>query len=770
LLNFQNSGMNTVQDSKDVINFSKIGKEYASKWYVFAICVVVCVALAWFYGKISPQPYEVKANLLITNDGGSDGGGLSALLGQSANVHDEFFSVGSHSVLKDVARELSLNKVHRTRKGFMQYDFNYRNYPVDVECAPALPDTLRSVLLFTVKVDKKGKADVKASCKGEEFARVKNAAFPVKMQTPYGDFTIVKTDNFVDGKSLKTKIALMGYDDAAEEVAHNVEFDIPSRKASIISMCYPTPYVSYAKDVLNCIIATYNQRGLDEKNVHNRKSLDFIDSRLALLGQELVGSEENIENFKKNNGIVDMRADVEYQMTKKGQLEQLLVTAETELQIVKMVRDFISDPANQRELVPATLAGSVQGNGTDNFIGTYNNLILKRIELQQNAHSGNAALAAIDTQIDAMRKNLLSTINKSYESTQLKVNELRSQMGTAENELGNVPSRERAYRDIVRQQSIKEKLYVYLLQQREQTHLILANSQFKGQVIDEAYAVNDPLGLSTKMKMLIGFIVGVLLAAVGLYVRGLFRNKFSTRDELEDLTSIPVLGEMSNVRSGETLVVRSGGSTSAAELFRLIRTNLQFMLGASGSKVVLLTSSTSGEGKSFIAINLASSLALLGKKVVLVGLDIRKPKLQEYLGLPASHGFTEYVAGDTLSVNDIICRNANDVKGLDVITAGPICPNPSELLYMSKVETFFSYLREHYDYIIVDSAPVGLVSDTFTLAKYADATVYVCRVNYTTKSDIRFANTLYSEGRLKNLSLVVNGTSAHKTYGYGDNK
>ena len=762
--------MNTVQDSKDVIDFSKIGKEYASKWYVFAVSVVVCVALAWFYGKVSPQAYEVKANLLITTDRGSDGGGLGALFGQRANVHDEYFSVGSHSVLKDVARELSLNKVHRTRKGFMQYDFNYKNYPVDVECAPMLPDTLRSVLLFSVNVNKNGKVNVKATCKGEKFANVDNAVFPVMMHTPYGDFKIVKTDNFVEGKSLKTKIALMSYDDAAEDVARNIDFEIPSRKASIISMCYPTPYVNYAKDVLNSVIAIYNQRSLDEKNVHNRKSLEFIDSRLELLGKELVGSEENIENFKKDNGIVDMRADIEYQMTKKGQIEQLLVAAETELQIVKMIRDFISDPANQRELVPATLAGSMQGNGADNFIGAYNELILKRIELQQNAHSGNAALAAIDSQIDAMRKNLLSTVNKSMESTQLKVNELRGQMGTAENVLGSVPSRERAYRDIVRQQSIKEKLYVYLLQQREQTHLVLANSQLKGQVIDEAYVINDPLGLSTKMKMLIGFVFGLLLAAIGLYVRGLFRNKFSTREELEDMTRIPVLGEVSQVRSGDTMVVRAGGSTSAAELFRLIRTNLQFMLGGAGNKVVLLTSSTSGEGKSFIAINLASSLALLGKKVVLVGLDIRKPKLQEYLGLPQAHGFTELIAGDSLSVEDITRHNVNGVKGLDVITAGPICPNPSELLYMPKVETFFAYLREHYDYIIVDSAPVGLVSDTFTLAKYADATVYVCRVNYTTKADIRFANTLFAENRLNNLSLVVNGTSAHKTYGYGDKK
>lgn len=761
--------MNAPHNSKEYINFAKIWREYISKWYVFAASVAVCVALAWMYGRVSPQTYEVKANLLIVSDDPSEKiGALGAILGQSANVHDEFFSVGSHSVLKDVAKEMRTNVVHKTSTGFLKKAFNYRNYQLDVKFAPELPDTLRSVVLFKIKVDKKGQADVKVSVKGETVAKADNAQLPLSLDTPYGNFEIVKTPDFIAGEPLKMNIAVMGYDDAAEELAKDVEFDIPARKASVINMCYVTPNVLYAKDVLDCIINTYNTRSLEEKNMHNRRSLEFIDSRLALLGEDLLGSETTIENFKKKNGIVDLHADAEYQMTKKGQLEQSLIASETEMQIIRLVRDFVSDPNNSRELVPASLSGSVQGNGLENFIGAYNDLILKRIELEQNAQKGNAALAGIDTQIDAMRKNLLSTIDKTYESASLKVKELRGKVGDADAALGNIPSQERQYRDIRRQQTIKENLYVFLLQQREQTHLMLANSQLKGQVIDQAYVLNDPLGMSKTVKLLMGFVFGLIIAAVGIYMRGLMRDKFSTRDELEELTDIPMLGEVSTVRSGETLVVRSGGSTSAAELFRLIRTNLQFMLGGSGPKVILLTSSTSGEGKSFVAINLASSFALLGKKVVLVGLDIRKPKLQEYLSLPSSHGLTEYIAGDRLGINDIIARDATPVKGLDVIPAGPLCPNPSELLYMPKVEEFFNYLREHYDYIIVDSAPVGLVSDTFTLARYADATVYVCRVNHTTKNDVKFVNTLYSEKRLKNLSLVVNGTAANKTYGYGD--
>ncbi|MDE6528961.1 MAG: polysaccharide biosynthesis tyrosine autokinase, partial [Muribaculaceae bacterium] len=456
-----------------------------------------------------------------------------------------------------------------------------------------------------------------------------------------------------------------------------------------------------------------------------------------------------------------------YQFKKKGELEQALVTSETEMQIVKLIKDFVSDPANKNELVPATLTGSGQGQGTDNFVGAYNNLILKRIELMQNAHAGNAALEAIDRQIEAMRKNLLSTVDKTYQSSALKVREIRNEMNAAQTALGNMPTQERQFRDIKRQQSIKEQLYLFLLKQREQTSMMLANSSVTGQIIDEAYALNEPLGMKKSVKLIVAFFCGLVLAGGYLYVRRMLRDKFDSSEELAGITSVPVLGEMCTSSSGEALVVKPGGSTSAAELFRLIRTNLQFMLGGNGHKVVLVTSTTSGEGKSFISINLASSLALLGKKVLLVGLDIRKPKLQQYLGLPAGRGFTEYISSGDMPLESIIRRNVV-MPGLDVITSGPVPPNPSELLADARVDELFEKLRGMYDYIIVDSAPVGIVSDTLSLVRISDATIYVCRVNYTTRRDIASLNSFHAADRFRKLAVVVNGTRPRRTYGYGE--
>lgn len=757
------------QDKTEFIDFSGIIKYCLSKWYVFAIGVVVCVALMMFHSYRNAPEYMVKANLLITqDDGGPDLGAIGAIFGSSASVDDEVFAVSSHTIYRNVARELHLNVKHYTRTGFMRSEFQFTGYPVELKCDPSIPDTIRTGLAFKIKVNDKGLADVTVKARKKEIAEVEKAPFPVKMDTPYGVFTLEKTPDFPTGEAVKTVINFTGYDDAAEAIAQDVFVDIASRKSNVILMELESSSVAYAKAVLNAIIEQYNLRGLSEKNLKSRKTIEFIDSRLALLTDDLSTSELSIEEYKRAHGIVDLEADAQYQFKKKGELEQALVTSETEMQIVKLIKDFVSDPANKNELVPATLAGAGQGQGADNFVSAYNELILKRIELVQNAHAGNAALEAIDRQIEAMRKNLLSTVEKTYQSAQLKVREIRSEMNAAQTALGNIPTQERQFRDIKRQQSIKEQLYLFLLKQREQTAMMLANSSMKGQIIDEAYALNEPLGMKKSVKLIVAFFAGLLLAGGYLYMRRMLRDKFDSSEELAGMTKVPVLGEMCVSGTGEAVVVRQGGSTSAAELFRLIRTNLQFMLGGNGNKVVLVTSTSSGEGKSFISINLASSLALLGKKVLLVGLDIRKPKLQEYLGLKAGRGFTEYIASDDISLDSIIRRDAV-MPGLDVITSGPVPPNPSELLADARVDELFAKLRTMYDYIIVDTAPVGIVSDTLALVRISDATIYVCRVNYTTRRDIASLNNLHATDRFRKLSVVVNGTKPRRTYGYGDN-
>ncbi|MDE6130470.1 MAG: polysaccharide biosynthesis tyrosine autokinase, partial [Muribaculaceae bacterium] len=335
-------------------------------------------------------------------------------------------------------------------------------------------------------------------------------------------------------------------------------------------------------------------------------------------------------------------------------------------------------------------------------------------------------------------------------------------------QLGKVPTQEREFINMKRQQEVKQALYLFLLQRREETAMMIANTKPKAIIVDEAYALNDPISMKPKLVLAMFLFLGFLVPLILLYIKDKLRTKFDTRQEVERIVDMPVLGEICTDKSGTKVVVGSNDTSSSAELFRLLRTNLLFVLNDTRDKVVLMTSTNSGEGKSYISINLAMSLSLLGKKVLLMGMDIRKPKLAEYLGLSARYGITQYLSSDNISIDDMIIRD-KQYGNLDIMLSGPIPPNPAELLALTKVDALFAELRERYDYIIVDTAPVGLVSDTFTLDRISDATIYVCRANYTSKADLAFANSIYDQHRLRKLSLVVNGAAMKKNYGYSHN-
>jgi len=760
--------MTSSQDRKEYIDLGAIVRACIKKWYVFVASIVFCVGLAAVYIARHDPEYIVKANMLVSEpDDALSQSPLGSIFGSSSNVNDELYSISSHTVLMDVARRLGLDRRHVVRDGLLHSSFAYQDYPVDVTFNPVVADTLRTTITFKIKVSDDGLVDAKVTDSQKEvLADVSKAKFPVVLKTPYGEYTLVTTKYFKPGESLKTVITVRGYDAVAETLAEDITIDVASRKASIIELDMKSSDINYARDVLDMIIEKYNERALGMTNQQNQQTLDFLNSRLELLAGDLTDVEGDLQNLKSNQGVSDLRAEVEYQFTKKGKIETELIQAETQYEIGKMVRDFISDPANAHNLVPSGLVSQSQGDAAGQAINSYNELVLQRMRIASTASESNQALKTIDRQLEALRSNLITTLDKSLESVRLTLTELRGKYGAAQSALSNVPGQERAFRDVIRQQAIKEQLYVHLLKQREAVSMMLANSRAKGIVIDQAFALKDPVGMSNKVILLVAFVLGLILGALIVYMLNLFRTKFADRQELDALTPAPILGEMCVNRSGDSLVVREGGSSTAAELFRLIRSNLLFVLGDDNNKVVLMTSTRSGEGKSFIAINLASSLALLGKRVLLMGLDIRSPKLAEYLGIPATPGFTEYISGDRYSLEQII-RPLPRVNGLDVIVSGPVPPNPAELLSSKRVDELFDRLRTMYDYIIVDSAPVGVISDTFALSRVSDATIYVCRANYTRKADIQFFNTLYRDKRLNKPALVLNGTAAKQGYGYG---
>lgn len=748
------------------INLIELYNTYKSKWWWFVVSVIVCCGLALLYALRKNPVYQVTANVLISQEDGSDNSSMMKMFsmgdmfGGFSTVDDEMMVMSSHTVIREALKELQLNRGYYVKENFFKGSPKYLNQPVEIFYEPAINDTLSAVMAFRIKVDDKENVDVRVRANDETVAEVKDKKFPVSVETPYGLFVFNKTKFFEKGESFKETITLSNYDRAAEGYGKLVDISIPNKKANLISLGFKGPMIRQSKDLLNTIVKKYNEVGVAEKQKKGQKTAEFIDGRLKSLTQELYASEQEVEDYKKSNKLTDVGAEASYLMGKRGELERQLVSAETEFEILNMTRDFVTNPANKYALIPTS--GAI-GSAAD-AIKSYNELVLERMKLENNAKANNAALKSLSEQLDAMRGNIATSIDKAVENSLVKLRELRQKSGESMSRLSNIPRQEREYVNLKRQQEVKAELFTYLLQQREETAISIANSMPRGMIVDEAFAVSEPVSMSLKRILMIAFLLGLAFPVGLIYLRQRFKTKFDTREEFESYSSVPVIGEVCLTHRKGTLMVND--SSSVAEMFRYIRSNLSYVLNGKDDKVILVTSTGPGEGKSFISVNLAGTLALLGKKVLLIGMDIRKPQLANYLGVDTEPGLTQYLASDSYALSNIIRPNAV-MNNMDLIVAGPIPPNPSELLASPRVDELFKELRTKYDYIIIDSAPVGAVSDTFSLVRISDATIYVVRADYTSIKDLEFLNSLYADGRLNKMSVVVNGTNMHRGYGYG---
>lgn len=761
--------------NNESINLNDIVKTVTKHWYLFVISVVCCVALSLVYIKVSKDKYAIHANILIRTDSGADGSisgafmqqmGLGSIFEQGSRVDNEIHIISSHSLLRDVVEQMGLNKTHIYRKSFLERTYQQNDYAIDVTAHEAISDTLQTSISFKIKVDKEGLADIKAKAGDIKLCNLKNQTLPAQISTAFGDFTITTTPDYIAGEKYNYRIILRGYDSQAELLAEDVDIFTADQLSDKICLAIQTPYIDYGKEVLNTIIDLYNQRGIREKNIETANSAKFIAERLAIIAAELEEVEKTVEEYKQKNNLSDLEAEAKAMLESNMSFRTKLLEAETQLQVIEYTLEFITNPSNEYSMIPFS-----QGLNevAAHSIETYNELILQYIKVKNSSKENNPLLHMMQSQIDEAKKNVISTVENAKESTRIALAELRKQESRYDNRIQAMPKQEREFISIYRQKVIKEELYIFLLQRQEENEIALATTTPKGQIIDAAYNLNEPVNMSSKMILLLSIIIGCILPAVYLYLKALFNTKFGSKEELERITRIPILGEVCINTSKESIVVRKGDNSSISELFRLLRTNLQFLLTNKNDKVILTTSSVSGEGKSFISLNLATSLALLNKKVIIIGLDIRVPKLGEYIGKTSRLGVTNYLSSEDVDIDQIITSSGIDEQ-LDVILAGPIPPNPTELLLGNRLDGLFEELRNRYDYIIVDSAPVGMVSDTFSLMRIADTVVYICRANYTQVDAIRHCNDYVTQGRLRNVSLVINATEAKQNYGYNSNK
>jgi len=753
-------------NKKEFENLGSTVRMWVKNWRLFALSAFVCVCLGVLYILASHTIFRVEASVVIS-EGDKSGmsammGDLSEVFGSGGIVDDEVYKISAHSVYVQVAKDLNLSVVYNKQRK-LRSDRMFGDSPLKLTPASAeMADTISTDIVFNVRVSKDGKRiSVKGKAKRSTVCDIEATQFPVDIHTIYGDFILSKTSDYTPGRKLKMQISFSSYDAAAENIAEEVKIFIASKKANVIMLNTKTSCVPYSIALLNKIIEVYNNKGIYERNREGKQTLEFINSRLAYIEKDLEESEALVEQFKNQRNLTDVSAEAGVQMKYRVGYEQSLNEAKLEVELLDLTRDFLKNPANKNELIPITENVGVLNTS----IAKYNELILNRMKIAHNAKDGNISLELLDKQIATIRESILTTIKNTRKNSMVTINEIQNQLNKAYSKLSSVPAQERQYRDLLRQKNVREQLYTLLLKNREETAMMIANATPRGIIIDEAYSLQKPVSLGKGMTLIIAFMLGLVIPAVYFLVRPIFRNKFGSRSELQSRTKTPILGEIVMVKEVEPIMVKKGAYSVISELFTNLRSNLQFLIGKKDHNVIVITSTSSGEGKSFISINLAASLSMLGKKVVLVGMDIRKPRLAEYLNIQSNRGVTDYLVDDGINVSQLVFKE--DSIPFDLITAGPVPPNPAELLTSERVAMLIEELKAVYDYVIIDSAPIGAVSDTFAILKYADATLYITRANYTSFEDIDFFNETVREKELSNVAIVINGTKKKEGYGYG---
>lgn len=758
-----------IHSKESVIDFSVIYAKYKRYWWLFAVSLVFCFGVAILYLIVKKPVYSLNTKVLVAQDENGNSMGASliksfSLGGGGADVDDELVVLGAQSIREKMISELKLNRSYFIKDGLLKKEECYNNSPVEINAPDELFDTLSVAIKFNLKVSDGGKDISVVAKKGlfNTLAEGHYTSFPFSIKTPYGVFSFAATKFYKPNEDLEMKMIALGNALKAESLDNNINVEKISKKSNGLAIYLEETDIKRGKDMLNRIVDLYNERGQKEKDEMATNTGEFIKERLVDIYTSLSESEDNIESYKKNNKIISIESEAGYLFGKKKGLDNAITQAELELNILHLIKDFIANPANKNTLIPFSADfGLVQKP-----IESYNQLVLERQKLLYNAKGDNAMLRVMDDQIEAIKKNVVLSVAKAIETSSVRLAEMRSQDSLSGGKMDEIPTKEKQYLELMRQQKIKNELYTFLLQKQEENELVLAATTPKGKIVDKAYNYSEPIAPKKALVLIMALFFSVILPILVLYIKSVLSVRFVTLDELEDIVKTPVLGEVCKSRHKDSLVVKPGRTTPTVELFRLIRNNIQFMLPDKDKKVILVTSSMSGEGKSFVSLNVASSFALLGKKVALLGMDIRNPKLAQYLNLNSTPGITSFLADSEMKL-ELLVQHVDEVSGLDVFVSGPIPPNPSELLLSTRVEALFDELKSQYDYIIVDSAPIALVSDTFSLSRFSDMILFVTRANYTKRSFIKYLNTIVRRGQLKNVATILNYSNPKISHGYG---
>jgi capsular exopolysaccharide synthesis family protein len=766
-----------------------VGK-YAIQWRWFILGFSVCIFGAFLYLRYTIPQYEAKTTILVKDD--NRGGMLSELSafsdmgiagGIKSNLDNEIEILKSRTLIENTVRKLNLNTSYIVAGNTVDRDL-YIDSPIIINFLDKKNHFYESSIGFEVSyltsnsfyitesyVDYQYSLNEEAT-NNEDLKLIISAKHSFQygelIPTIFGNLIITKSNierNQFNKVQNSIKIFVCPFESVVEAYSAGVKVEALSMSSSVVSISIKGPVQQKIEDFLNNLVQTYNDDAAADKNFISENTSNFIASRLSLIAQELDGVEQSVESFKKANNITDVQSEAALFVAGSNEYDKKAVETEIQLNVVSSMLDFIKKSSNS-DLLPTNIM--TNEGSSSGLINSYNDLILNRNRILKTATAINPSVLQLDEQITSLKNTVKISLLRMQSSLNIEIRKLNNEEGVLNAKINKIPVQERQFRSIARQQKVKEELYLYLLQKREEAAISLSASEPNARVIDAAKANNKASSPQVKIIYLAGMFWGIFIPFLVLYSVDLLGNKIKSRSDLEGKTSIPFIGDVPIADNPLELVRESESRTSAAEGLRIISTNLEFMLNTvpdGAAKTIFFTSTFPKEGKTFAAVNLAATFAQSGKKVLLIGMDVRNPKLHEYFDVP-ERGLTNYLLSNDLKTADLIVK-CEGYEQLYVLPSGTIPPNPMALLKSKRVDILFNELKLQYDYIIVDTPPVTLVTDTLVVAKYADCFVYVVRANFLEKRMLNIVNTFYREGKLPNMCMLLNFTDSAKGYGYG---
>jgi len=791
-----NQNISVYNDVDSDFNIQAILFKYLAYWKWFVLSIFIFVIIGVITYMRADRQYIVSMAVFIKEGSGSSSGSsgtpLSSLqdlglVSTTNNINNEIVMLSSPSLMRQVVHALELQTSYYRKGSFRDAEI-YTDCPYYVYLEGVNPDSLSSFIKLNIESLDQGCSieGILYSPNGEFVIESEISNFPGYLDLPDGqgklyialrksgrDTGVAKTGGIAGDQYIVTIQDARG---ASNSLTGALSVKSYLDDSSALGLTMTVSNTKKGKDVLAQLIIKYNEENIRENNQTAGRTSVFIDERLDEIGKELSRIEQKIESYKKTQGIVDLASETQLFMQQSTELDKRRIEVETQLNVINMVGDFIKNPNNKYKLIPSL---DITDPGLATIILEYNNLVIKHGILFNNANTSTPSLTRTEESLSNMREQIINSVANVKESVLISKKDLEKQRNVTSSRIHSIPVQERDLLELMRQQQINQTLYVFLLQTRIETNITMASSSNKAKVIDEPSGSGAPISPKGSITFAVAFLIGLFVPIIIIFLKDYLKIHVNNLEDLEKMTSMSVLGEIPRSEEKSPIVVLPNRTDPTTELFRSLRNNVRFLLDDSDKKVILVTSTIPNEGKTFIGVNLAASYAFSSNRVLLIGMDLRNPQLANTIGVKKERGVSEFLSGQEADWKKLV-RVADVHPNLEILQAGTIPPNPNELLIRPQLKQMMTEAREIYDIIIIDSAPLGIISDTFLLKKIPDVTLCVVREGVTPKDAVNFLNSVHSEGRMSNMYLVLNDANIDNsnkygkynykyTYGYGNN-